>query len=91
MRKILKTLICALLAFGIVGCATACEMPEFMQSIFNGDGVEQEVPGNPDDDETTDDETTDDETTDDETTDDETTDDETSKDPIYEEGWSKPY
>ena len=86
MRKILKTLICALLAFGIVGCATACEMPEFMQSIFNGDGVEQEVPENPDDDGTTDDETTDDETTDDETTD-----DETSKDFNNEEGWSKPY
>ena len=87
MRKILKTLICALLAFGIVGCATACEMPEFLQNVFNGDDAGLVVPVNPDDDEATDDETTDDETTDDETTD-----DETSKDSDDEnKGWTKPY
>lgn len=82
MRKLLKTLICALLAFGFVGMATACEVPEFLQSLFNGDSVEQEVSGNPDDDDDDDD---------DETTDDETTDDETSKDPNHEKGWTKPY
>ena len=87
MRKFLKTLICALLAFGFVGMATACEVPEFLQSLFNGDSVEQEASGNPNDDETTDDETTDDETTDNETTD-----DETSKDSDDEnKGWTKPY